>query len=174
MRSKISTLLLSLFACFAMQAQEAEITFKIKNAGVFVDGSFDSIQVVQDFDPENLNESSFQAKIPVSTIFTGIKSRDRHLLKAKYFNVEEYPEITFNSTDILKVDEGYELTGDLTIKGITKSIKFDFKLEEGGLSTYYSGYLELDRRDYGVGKNHLILGDLVRITIQVPVESQGI
>ncbi len=174
MRLITSTLLLLLCLNLSVRAQEAEISFKIKNAGVFVDGTFDSIQVVQNFNPDDLSRSSFQAKIPVSTVFTGIKARDRHLLKAKYFDVENHPEITFNSTSINKVEEGYQLTGDLTIKGETKSIMLDFKLEKEGLSTYYFGYLELDRRDYGVGKNHLILGDIVRITIQVPVQNQGI
>ena len=54
MRLKISTLLISLFVGLSLQAQKSEISFQIKNAGVFVNGTFDSVQVVQNFNPEEL------------------------------------------------------------------------------------------------------------------------
>ena len=170
MRLKISIILLSFCLGLSLQAQKPEISFRIKNAGVFVEGAFDSIQVNQSFDPNDLTTATFSVSIPVSTIDTGIKSRDRHLLKPKYFDIENHQEIVFRSTRVTETESGYKLTGDLSIKSTTRSVDIDFTLESNGDLSFFKGYLELDRRDYGVGKNHLILGDLVRITIQVPVE----
>ena len=132
------------------------------------------IQVVQNFNPEELSLARFKAIIPVSTIYTGIKSRDRHLLKAKYFNQENFPEMVFESTEVNASNKGYQLIGNLTIKSTTKSVDIKFSIEREGEESYYKGYLELDRKDYGVGKKHLLLGDLVRITLKIPVESPGI
>ena len=174
MRLRISILLICLLASFQLAAQETEISFKIKNAGVFVDGTFDSIRVIQNFNPQNLASAQFEAVIPISTIDTGIKARDRHLLKEKYFDVENYPEITFRSSEVKRAEGGYQLKGSLTIKETTLPVSIDFKLEEIEGTPYYMGSLELDRRDYGVGKNHLILGDMVRISIKVPAKNPGI
>lgn len=171
MRLRISILLICLLASFQLDAQEAKISFKIKNAGVFVEGTFDSIQVVQNFDPQNLANAQFEAVIPVSTIDTGIKARDRHLLKEKYFDIENHPEITFQSSGVENAEEGYQLKGSLTIKETTLPISIGFNLEYTEGVPYYLGALELDRRAYGVGKNHLILGDMVRISIKIPVEN---
>ena len=132
MRLKISTLLISLFVGLSLQAQKSEISFQIKNAGVFVNGTFDSVQVVQNFNPEELSLARFKAIIPVSTIYTGIKSRDRHLLKAKYFNQENFPEMVFESTEVNASNKGYQLIGNLTIKSTTKSVDIKFSIEREG------------------------------------------
>ncbi len=174
MRLRISILLLSFLCAFQLNAQEAKISFKIKNAGIYVDGTFDSIQVIQQFDPQELSSANFDVTIPVSTIDTGINARDRHLMKAKYFDVENYPEIRFQSTGLEQRETGYQLKGNLNIKETTLAVAIDFDLESKEGKLYYVGSLELDRRDYGVGKNHLILGDIVKIMIQVPVENPGI
>ena len=170
MRLKISLLILGLFTSVYLHAQEAQISFKIKNAGIFVNGTFDSIQVIQRFKPEDITAVRFMATIPVSTINTGIKSRDRHLLKVKYFDQKNYPNILFESTKVNSTTQGYQLRGRLTIKNTTLDVIINFTIESIEGLNYYKGYLELDRRDYGVGKNHLILGNLVRITINIPVE----
>ena len=174
MQLRISTLLLSFLCAFQLSGQEAEISFKIKNAGIYVDGIFDSIQVIQQFDPQELSSANFDVTIPVTTIDTGINARDRHLMKSKYFDVENYPEIRFQSTSLEQRETRYQLKGNLNIKETTLAVAIDFDLETKEGKLYYVGSLELDRRDYGVGKNHLILGDIVKIMIQVPVENPGI
>ncbi|WP_170827476.1 YceI family protein [Roseivirga sp. 4D4] len=167
--SRISCLLIASLAVnlsFA-QTESANISFVIKNAGIGVDGSFDENSLTYQFNPDDLDASYFKLNIPTTTINTGIKGRDKHLRKAKYFDVENYPNLTFESTKITKTDLGYTLTGELTIKKTTNTIEIPFTMEEIEGQKSLSGYVELDRRDYGVGKNHLILGDLVRISIKV-------
>ena len=170
MTSRIKLILILLFISSVALAQApVDIKFKIKNAGINVSGFFEETKVTQKFMPDDLTNSSFEVTIPATTINTGIKGRDKHLRKAKYFNVEEYPNIKFRSTRIVKTTTGYLLKGNLTIKATTLAIEIPFTLEkdENG-NEVFKGYVELDRRDYGVGKNHLILGDLVKIDIKVP------
>ena len=155
------------------QTSASQITFIIKNAGIGVDGTFDKISVDYKFDPENIDQSSFAVTIASTSINTGNKTRDKHLRKSKYFDVENYPNLTFKSARVEKTAEGYALHGDLTIKKTTRSVKIDFSIKKEGGKSFFQGALELDRRDYGVGRNHLILGDLVKIEIQVPYSEKG-
>ena len=168
--SRISCLLIAFFAVNLglAQTESADISFVIRNAGIGVDGFFEENSLTYEFNPENLEASYFKLTIPTITINTGIKGRDKHLRKAKYFDVENYPNLTFESTKITKTDSGYMLMGELTIKKTTRAIEIPFTIEEVDSQKSLSGYVELDRRDYDVGKNHLILGDLVRISIKVP------
>ncbi len=156
-----------LSACLYGQ-KPADISFTIKNAGINVKGHFDQISISQKFDPEDLVNSMFEVSIPSITIDTGIKGRDRHLRKAKYFDVENHPNITFKSTIVEKAQTGFLLKGELKIKETTKSIEIPFSIEDSEQGKFLKGYVEIDRRDYGVGKNHLIMGNKVKIYIEVP------
>lgn len=169
MASRISLILAFVFITNLgfSQAEDNAITFTIKNAGIGVDGFFEESSLEHKFDPNDLSAASFKLIIPTTTINTGIKGRDKHLRKSKYFDVENYPNLTFNSTRVVKTAEGYKLLGDLTMKATTLPIEIPFTIEENDGSKYFMGFVELDRRDYGVGKNHLILGDLVKINIKV-------
>ncbi len=169
MVSRISYILVTFLVAnlSVAQTESVDISFVIRNAGIGVDGFFDENTLTYKFNPEDLEASYFKLSIPTTTINTGIKGRDKHLRKAKYFDVENYPKLTFESTKIAKTDLGYSLTGQLTIKKTTKAVEIPFTIEEVEGQKLLKGYIELDRRDYGVGKNHLILGDLVRISIKV-------
>ena len=151
------------------QAQEESaklISFKIKNAGVNVKGTFHDHTVTARFDEQDLGNAYFEVKIEVSSLDTGIKGRDKHLKKAKYFDLENHPQIVFKSTSIKKTPEGYTALGDLTIKETTRQVEVPFTvmaLEDKNRD--FQGTLTLDRRDYGVGKNHLIMGNEVKIEI---------
>ncbi len=167
---RISLFLACLFisSLGAAQTGASEINFTIKNAGIGVDGFFEESSVNYKFYPNDLNTSFFKLTIPTTTINTGIKARDKHLRKSKYFDVEEYPNLSFNSTHVVKTTEGYKLLGDLSMKATTLPIEIPFTIEEVEGKKYFIGTTKLDRRDYDVGKNHLILGDLVNINIKVP------
>ncbi|MBO3698818.1 YceI family protein [Roseivirga sp. E12] len=169
MISRISLLLIALLTSSLgfSQTKETDISFVIRNAGIGVDGFFEENTLTYKFDPDNLNASYFNLTIPTTTINTNIKGRDKHLRKSKYFDVENYPNLTFKSTKVIQTDSGYSLSGDLTIKATKRSIDIPFTIEESDGMRYLMGYVEIDRRDYGVGKNHLILGDLVKISIKV-------
>ncbi len=164
---RISLVAVLLFAVFQGQAQEQQklVSFTIKNAGINVKGSFLSYSVTTKWDASDLSNSRLSATIEANTIDTGIKGRDKHLRKAKYFDVENYPQIRLESTSISKTDAGYLLKGKLTIKETTLPVEIPFTTRPSAEGIVFSGAFELDRRDYGVGKNHLIMGDEVKIEI---------
>ncbi len=153
------------FAQKTWQVQESSITFKIKNAGFYVDGSLGDLEASIAFDPETL-EGSIEASVKTKTINTDNKSRDKHLRAADYFDVERYPLIIMKSKKIARSQAGNFIGYfDISIKGITKEIKVPFSLKQGVLS----GYFDLNRRDFGVGGRSLILGDEVKVTIRLKV-----
>ncbi len=167
LRTSLTALLLIM--CFGLQAQDEPvklISFKIKNAGVNVKGTFHEHTVTVRFDENDLANAYFEVKIEVSSLDTGIKGRDKHLKKSKYFDVASYPQIEFKSTSIKKTAEGYTALGDLRIKKTIRQVEIPFTITAlEGNEKAFKGSLNIDRRDYGVGKNHLIMGDEVKIEI---------
>jgi len=161
-----SAFILTFFLAFQLNAQDS-ITFVIKNAGINVDGIFLNHTVTQRFDPENLQDAFFKAEIDVNSLNTGIKGRDKHLKKEKYFFVDKFPVILFESSGVTRANDGFLIQGELNIKGTKKQVEIPFTLEEIDGKQKFQGYLEIDRRDYNVGKNHLIMGDLVKIYLSI-------
>jgi polyisoprenoid-binding protein YceI len=168
-----SLLAVLLFTLLQVQAQEEQhlVSFTIKNAGINVDGFFSEAIARVQFDPANLRNASLAATIEVSSIDTGIKARDKHLKKEKYFDLDNYPQITFQSTRVSKQEKGYLLKGNLTIKETTLPIEIPFTIERVAEGSIFKGSFTLDRRDYGVGKNHLILSD--EVTVEIYYVLQG-
>lgn len=127
---------------------------------------------------EDLNQSQISAEIDVASISTNDNDRDTHLKSADFFDVENFPKITFKSTSIKSAGNDYQLTGDLTIHGTTRSVTFD--LEFGGVTkdpwggTRTGGSLtgEISRKDFGMEWNVPLEGSgmLVSDKIQINVE----
>ena len=163
--------LLMLGTAFAQPVTNTEINFKIKNAGLTVNGSLQGFEGDIDFDPDNLQSSKITASVQVETIDTGIGMRDNHLKKDDYFDAEKYPKITMVSKSFTKKSDGsYEGLFDLTIKGHTEEITLPFSITEGNNTRTFTTNFELDRRDYGVGGNSFILSDKVEASIKVETE----
>ena len=96
--------------------------FKVKHMMISnVKGKFSGLSGVLKLDETNYARSTVEASIPVSTVNTGDEKRDGHLVSADFFDAEKFPAMTFKSTRIESVGGGdYEVTGDLTIHGVTK------------------------------------------------------
>lgn len=167
---KISILFLIVALC-QLNAQGLEAKFEIKNFGLPVDGVFRDTETTYKFETEQLSISYFKAEIKVKSIDTGIKSRDRHLLEEKYFNEEEYPTMRFESTSLYKNELGFMLAGKLTIKGKMQNIETPLELifNETG-PTVLSTQFTIDRRDFGVGKGSLVLGDEVTVMLKLQLK----
>jgi polyisoprenoid-binding protein YceI len=170
-------LLIALFAGIQSQAQtytpsdnESSIKFTIKNFGFGVNGSFKNLKGVIIFDPANLKNASFKVTVDAATINTGNNSRDGHLKKEEYFDVAKYPRISFNSNKIEKTADGYLATGVFTIKDKSKIVKIPFTAlpQSGGF--LFSGKLQLNRRDFGVGGSSMVLSDLLNLTLSVKAQ----
>lgn len=150
----------------------SSVTFKIKNAGIGVDGSFKGFQGTVDFNPDDLASSKFDVSVDAKTVDTDNGTRDNHLREDEYFGVEKHPKISMKSTSISKVSEGkYKATFDLTLKGKTKSVSFPFSYTKISTGYKLNGSFEIDRRDYGVGGSSWILSDDVKVFISLEVKN---
>jgi polyisoprenoid-binding protein YceI len=151
-----------------------------------VRGEFSGISGTVQFDPENPAESKIEAKIDVATIQTRDAQRDAHLKSADFFEAEKYPEITFVSKSVKKTgDEEYEVTGDLTIKGVTKQVKLEVegpapeaKDPWGNVKTGASAKTKVNRKDFGLTWNvaletgGVLVGEDVQIHLDLELTKQ--
>jgi polyisoprenoid-binding protein YceI len=146
---------------YTLDADHSRLGFVARHAMVTkVRGSFNDVEgsiVVDGKEPSN---SHATVTIKTASIDTRNQQRDGHLRTNDFLDIEKYPEITFTSTGIRQTgDETFEVTGDLTIKDVTKSVTIPF--EFGGAATDpfgnfrvgFEGSLSIDRKDYNVTWN---------------------
>lgn len=154
---------------YTLSDNNSEVKFKIKNFGVQVSGSFKGLAGTVHFEPARLSNSSFDASVESSTVNTGIGSRDNHLRKEEYFDVKKFGTITIKSTKIAPANkEGWlYFFGTLTLKGVSKEISFPFQATEKDGGFIFTGEFKINRRDYGVGSNSLILADNLTVNLSV-------
>lgn len=148
-----------------------QIDFNIKNFGVNVEGVFEESEVSGRIDLQNPANTKLSAIIEVASINTDNKSRDSHLLEADYFDAENHPQISFQSSQFKsKGTDKYEMLGTLTIKGTSKNISIPMVVDRSGATAVLTGELSLNRRDFDVGGGSFILSKTVKIflTIQIP------
>src|SRR5690625_2621278 len=109
-----------------IDASHTNVGFTVRHMMVSnVRGDFSGLEGQLQGDPNNLTEARLTFKIDASTINTNNKDRDDHLRSADFFEVETYPNITFESTAIVETGEdAFDVTGNLTVKGVTKEQTF--------------------------------------------------
>ena len=132
---------------------------------------------------EKPEESTLEAVAQAASIHTNQLQRDEHLRTNDFLDVPNYPTITLKSTGLNKVsDTNWILTGDLTIRGVTKSVDFDLEflgegpsMQEGKTVVAFTATATIDRRDFGVSFNHSLLdGSVVvgnKVVIEIEVEA---
>ncbi len=110
----------------------SEIQFKVKHLVIStVTGSFKNYDATVETDGESLEGAEIYFEAETGSIDTGVKQRNEHLRSDDFFNSEKFPKLTFKSTSFEKTgDDEYKLTGDLTIRDVTRSITLD--VEHGG------------------------------------------
>ena len=148
---------------------DSKVRFVIKNFGINTGGIFKGLDGTINFDPANLAAASFDVNVDAKTIDTDVESRDNHLRKEEYLNVEKFPMLNFKSTKVTKTNsnEFLYMFGNITIKGVTKEIKFPFKATQKDDGYIFEGTFKLNRRDFGVGGNSLSLSDELTVTLSV-------
>lgn len=163
---------------WTLDPDHSEIEFKVKHMMITnVKGNFKSFNV--EIDGEDITSANIKTTIDVSTINTNNGDRDKHLKSADFFNVEKYPEILFVSTSLNKVEnDEYTLTGNLTIKDVTKEIKLD--VEYGGISkdpwgnnkAGFSLTGKLNRKDFGLNWNAALETGGVMVSEEVKISAE--
>ena len=147
--------------------EKSEVMFTVKNFGFNTPGSLKGLKGSIKFNPSDIVASSFNVSVDVNTINTGVDARDSHIKKEEYFNAEKFPLISFISTKITKSQDSYTVTGNLTIKGVTRSISFPFTVQSQDNSLVFSGNFTINRKDFDVGGSSAVLSNTVDVSLKV-------
>jgi polyisoprenoid-binding protein YceI len=137
--------------------------------GKEVKGTIGGLKSQIQFDPLVPEESTISASVTPTTINTGNVKRDRHLKTEDFFYVEGFPSIYFSSHDISKTRDGFQASGILSMHGVDKMINIPFVFTESTDTSWFRGYFIIDRRDFHVGKKSALMGDKVRVDLDIPV-----
>jgi polyisoprenoid-binding protein YceI len=140
--------------------RHSRIGFVARHAMVTkVRGSFNEFEGSAYVDAENPSASKVAVTIKTASSDTRNSDRDAHLRSNDFIDMDTYPEISFVSTDVEAIDEGYRVTGDLTIKGVTKPVAVDFEYTGTAVDPYgntrvgFEGTTTINRKDLGVSWN---------------------
>lgn len=149
--------------------QSSEIKIRIKNLASNVTATFKGLEGSIVFNASELSTSSFKITIDPNTVNTGINARDNHLRKEEYFSVATFLKISFVSKQVSRSSKPgtYMLTGNLTIKDVTKEISFPFTVTEKNDGLLFSGECKLNRRDFHVGGSSMILSDNLLVSMNI-------
>lgn len=157
------------------------IGFRVRhNSLVEVPGFFRDFKGTVNYDAADVAKSSVEFTAKATSIDTGVAPRDNHLRSKDFFEVETYPDITFKSTKVEKKGKNWIVTGDFTMKGVTKSISFPFQIagflpatERSGPRMGITAETTINRRDFGVNwdaklpSGLLVVEDNVKIILQI-------
>ncbi len=182
----IALLLTAFLASFAVAGTKYTLDKAHSSAGFSVShlvisktsGKFNDVDGVFWVNEKDITKSSVEFTIKTASINTNDNKRDGHLKSPDFFNAEKYPTISFKSKSIAKTDAGYQITGDLTIKDVTKEVSFPFEfngfVEFMGTKRFGAeANLTINRQDYHVEWNKaldnggLVVGNDVEIALHI-------
>jgi polyisoprenoid-binding protein YceI len=169
-----------LAAEFKVDHAHTNVGFRVAHMVITkVNGSFNEFDASFHYDPEDMSMFSLTATIQVASIDTNNDQRDNHLRSSDFFDAASHPTITFQSTGLSMMGDGYVLKGDFTIRGVTKAVEMPITItgpvEFGGnVVIGVSGSMTINRHDFGVSwSRSLDNGGLVvanEIDIQIDAE----
>jgi len=163
---------------YAIDPSHSRIGFVARHAMVTkVRGSFNEFEGTAHLDGANPAASTARVVIQAASIDTRNEQRDAHLRSNDFLSLDEFPEVTFVSTSARQVAaDAFELTGDLTIKGVTKSVTIPFSYEGsaqdpfGNTRVGFEGSVVINRKDYGVTWNAALETGGVLVSDKITLE----
>jgi polyisoprenoid-binding protein YceI len=163
---------------YTIDSAHSRIGFVARHALVTkVRGSFNDFEGWAHIDAENPADSSAKVVINAKSIDTRNEQRDAHLRSNDFFAMDEYPEITFESTGVERVDDAhFRLTGDLTIKDVTRPVTIDFEYMGAAIDPWgklrigFEGSTTVNRKDWGVNWNVALEAGGVLVSENVTLE----
>ncbi|SCX55560.1 Polyisoprenoid-binding protein YceI [Klenkia marina] len=172
---------------YAVDAAHTRIGFRARHAMVTtVRGTFTRFEGAAHLDVADPTASAVELRIDAASLDTGQADRDAHLRSADFLDVERFPEITFVSTGVEQIDDDeFTVTGDVTIKGQTRTVAVDFTLTGSALDPFgntrvgFEGALALKRSDWGLVWNAaletggVLVSDKVQLEFDVSVIRQA-
>ena len=153
----------------------SSVNFGIRHFFTQVPGRFTKFEVTLQVDRDHLENNSVEAVIYIASVKTEAADRDAHLQKPEFFDAAKFPTMTFKSKTWKKTgDDTFDVTGDLTIKGVTKEVVLATKLlgfgpgmQPGSMLSGWQATTKLNRDDFGVSAFPKVVGADVDITINV-------
>ncbi|HEY4325809.1 MAG TPA: YceI family protein [Mucilaginibacter sp.] len=172
---------------WAIDPMHSEVQFKVKHLVIStVSGFFKSFEGAMDTVNDDFEDADISFSLDIDSIDTNQSQRDGHLKGADFFDAEKYPKITFKSTSFKKTndEDEYKLTGDLTIKDVTKSVTLN--AEFGGSTDDFYGNTKagfevtgkVNRKDFGLTYDpvteagSIVLGEDIKLLINVQFAKQ--
>jgi polyisoprenoid-binding protein YceI len=171
---------------YVVDKNHSEAKFEIRHMMSKVSGKFDDFSATVTGDPATAADASVQFTMKAASINTGNEGRDKHLRTPDFFDAEKFPEITFKSTSVKATARKnvYDVTGDLTMRGVTKRVTLPVELLGFGKDPWgntragFTIKTTLNRKDYGINWNKaldeggFLLSDDVDVTINLEAVKQ--
>lgn len=164
--------LLLAFSVVLNEAWNISEDHAVKFSGKYASGRFKSLKGTVIFDEKHPEDGKFDVKIEVASIETGNNLKNKHAQGEKWFNAEKFPLIHFVSQEVKKTEKGYEVKGELEIKGIKKPLTIPFSFEEKNNSGVFKATFRVNRKDYGIGKTRNKASDFTILDVTVPVTAK--
>ena len=165
---------------WVLDAAHTEIGFVARHAMVTkVRGKFEDFEASAVVDTGNPQNSAVKATIKTASVNTGNADRDGHVRGDDFFSVEQFPEMTFGSTSFDVHGNSGTVTGDLTLKGITRPVTLDvevFGVEEdpfGNTRIGFEATTKINRKDFGVDFQAPLGSGGVLVSEQITIEIDG-
>ena len=163
---------------YIVDTAHTRIGFVARHAMVTkVRGAFQDFEATAHLDGDDPAKSSVSLTIQAKSISTGNEQRDNHLRSNDFFDMDNHPTITFASTEVEQVsDTEFKVTGDLTVRGVTKPVTVDFELTGaendpwGNFRIGFEGKVTINRKDWGVSWNTALESGGVLVSEKVTLE----
>ncbi len=166
---------------YTIDPAHSRVGFTVRHMGFSkVRGSFEQFEGAVRMTPGALSTLEAEATIQTRSITTNVKDRDEHLRSADFFDVDTYPTITFESTEVRDVSgNAFTLVGELTIRGVTKTVELAAEYLGEGTDPWgntrvaFEARTTINRKDYGLTWNQVLetggvlVGEKVNISIEV-------
>ena len=155
------------------------IGFKVRHMGLIeVPGFFRDFTGTATYDAADVSKSSVEFTAKIASVDTGVKPRDAHLQKPEFFDAEKFPEMKFKSTKNEKKGKKWMMTGDLTIRDVTKPVTFPFEIigfvaGERGTRMGIAGETTINRREFGLSYDTKLpngtpsVADDIKVVLQI-------
>jgi polyisoprenoid-binding protein YceI len=152
----------------------ASINFAVQHLGYsWLVGRFDNFSGDFSYDPAKVQDSKISVTIDTKSVNSNHAERDKHLRSADFLNVDKFPEAKFVSTKIVKDGDDFDIVGDLTLNGVTKSITIEVdKVGEGkdpwgGHRVGFEGETEINMRDFNIKMDLGPASQVVKLELHV-------
>jgi polyisoprenoid-binding protein YceI len=168
---------------WTIDASHTTVEFVAKHMMITtVKGRFAEVAGTIIADEAQIDNSSVEVTMRAASLDTRSEQRDAHLRSPDFLDVEQYPEVTFRSTAVRGTKESFQVTGDLTIRGVTRPITLDVEFGGegkdpwGGTRASFSAHGKFDRRDFGLTWNVALEtgGILVSNDVKINIEAQAV